>query len=250
MTSSYTARPVKKSLQMAIQPLITPMSDAINQLMQANTCLQHQLAERDQTIGKLTQEIEDLKIRADDTEQQGRKGSVRVFGVPEDTDGTVDEKILAICNNHLKLQPPLVLEDIEVSHRLGKPPVLPEEGNDDEGEGTDGPPADPPKPRAIIVKFASRRTKARVMEERKKLKSDPVQLKNGTPAKVYICDDLTKRRANLAYQARCLKRNKLIADTWTSDSKILIKDNYNRIHLINNSHDLSKYHPTSGELLS
>ena len=75
---------VKKSLQVAIQPLITPMSDAINQLMQANTHLQ--LAERDQTIGKLTQEIEDLKIRADDTEQQGLKGSVRVFGVPEDTD--------------------------------------------------------------------------------------------------------------------------------------------------------------------
>ena len=96
---------VKKSLQMAIQPLITPMSDAINQLMQANTRLQHQLAERDQSIGKLTQEIEDLKIRADDTEQQGRKGSVRVFGVPKDTDGTVDEKILAICNNHLKLHP-------------------------------------------------------------------------------------------------------------------------------------------------
>ena len=231
---------VIKSLKMAIQPLISPTTESIKQVMQMNTRLQQQLAERDLTIGKLTQEIEDLKVRADDQEQQGRKGSIRVFGIPEETAGSVDDKILAVCNAHLELQPPLVLEEIEVAHRLGKPPVLPEsDGND----GADGPPPNPPKPRAIIVKFASRRSKARVMhkDNLKKLKTNPVKHVNGSDAKVMICDDLTKRRAYLAYQARCLKRDGHITDTWTSDSKILIKDNYNRIRLVKTSHDLSKF---------
>ena len=207
---------VIKSLNMAIQPFVSLMTESIRQAMQVNTRLQEQLAERYLTIGKLTQEIEDLKVRADDQDQQGRKGSIRLFGIPEGTAGSVDDKILAICNAHLELQPPLVLEEIEVAHRLGKPPVLPEsDGND----GVVGPPPKPSKHRAIIVKFASRRSKARVMhkDNLNKLKTDPVKHVNGSDAKFMICDDLTKRRAYLAYQARCLKRDGHIADTWTSD---------------------------------
>ena len=89
-----------------------------------------------------------------------------MFGVHEDTNGTVDDKILIICNSYLKLQPPQALEDIEIAHQLGKPPVLPEEGRCEEGEGTDGPLTEPPKLRAIMVKFIA---------ERKQLKSNPVK---------------------------------------------------------------------------
>ena len=69
LIEAFNDADVIKSLKMAIQPLISPMAESIKQVMQVNTRLQEQLAERDLTIGKLTQEIEDLKVRADDQEQ-------------------------------------------------------------------------------------------------------------------------------------------------------------------------------------
>ena len=63
-----------------------------------------------------------FSIQLDDLEQQGRRGSMRVFGVPEDTPGSVDSKVLALCNSQMDVSPPLVMEDLEVVHRLGKPP--------------------------------------------------------------------------------------------------------------------------------
>ena len=84
---------VIKRLQIANHPLVSPMAESIKQVMQANTRLQEQLVERDLTIDKLTQEIKDLKMRADDQEQQGRKVSIRVFGIPDETAGSVDDKI-------------------------------------------------------------------------------------------------------------------------------------------------------------
>ena len=97
------------------------------------------------------------------------------------------------------------------------------------------------KPRPIIVKLASRRTKTRLMKSCKNLKENPVICNNGTNAKVYISDDLTKRRANIAFKARQLKRDKLISDTWTHDSNILVKDNYGRIKQVNTQQDISKF---------
>ena len=52
------------------------------------------------------------------------------------------------------------------------------------------------------------------------------------PYKVYFQDDLTARRAKLAFEARQLKRSGAISDTWIANSKIIIKDNYNHISSI------------------
>ena len=82
------------------------------------------------------------------------------------------------------------------------------------------------------VKFASRRTKGRVMGCKKKLKNNPCTRLDDTLSRVYVSDDLTKRRATLDFQARTLKRTGTVADAWTFDSKIYIKDNYNSIHPI------------------
>ena len=146
--------------------------------------------------------------------------------------GTTDDKILSICNENLKLDPKLSIKDIEVSHRLGKePPQL------CEGETR----SDPKRP--VIVKFSSRRTKGRVMESCKLLKTNPPKDSDGELLKVYIGDDLTKRQAYLAYQARQLKRSKKITDTWVVDAKIYVKDNYNRIRRLNSTEDIQKISP-------
>ena len=79
------------------------------------------------------------------------------------------------------------------------------------------------------------------MNCKKALKTKRYTKLDGTTSPVYVCDDLTKRRAGLAYRARLLKRAGAIADTWTFDSKVLIKDNHNRVHPIMKEEDIQKF---------
>ena len=223
--------------------------------------LRKQLQTKDEQITSLRNEVTNLKVLYDDLEQHGRRGSMRIFGVPEHTTGTVDDKVLCLINKHLKVSPPLVIEDIEVAHRLGKPPPKPQVSDPparsdasaddsdqqpgDSGHTSPSPEQPSSPPRSIIVKFASRRTKAQVMRNKKNLKDNPFKAADGSCHSVYIADDLTKRRAQMAYQARQLKRAGLIQDTWTFDSKILVKDLRNRILPIMTENDLSKFRQSS-----
>ena len=52
------------------------------------------------------------------------------------------------------------------------------------------------------------------------------------PNPVFIEDDLTAKRAKIAFEARKLKRSDHILETWVFDSKIMIKDRYGRVSQI------------------
>ena len=99
----------------------------------------------------------------------------------------------------------------------------------------------PPGPRAVIVKFASQRTKTRIMKEKKNLKKNPYKTAKDTVAKVFLTDDVTKRKALLVHQARQLKRYGKLSDTWVCETKIFVKDNYNHVSQINVTADLRKF---------
>ncbi len=58
---------------------------------------------------------------------------------------------------------------------------------------------------------------------------------------VYINDDLTSRRAKMAFDCRTLKKQKKIADTWTFNGKILIKDLTSNVTEINSAAALTQY---------
>ena len=58
---------------------------------------------------------------------------------------------------------------------------------------------------------------------------------------IYISDDLTKFRANLAYRARVAKRQNKISDTWISYCKVLIKDNRSRIYHVWSLEELTSH---------
>ena len=156
------------------------------------------------------------------------------------TSGTADDKVLTILNDNVKVSPKLTLDDIEVTHRVGRPPPVSStsEGTEEHVEGAPGENSINRKPRAILIKFANRRIKTLVMDARKNLKTNPYTDQNGREYKVFIQDDLTSRRANLAFLA---KRSHRISDTWVSFSKVLVKDNHGRIHTINTLQDLSEY---------
>ena len=172
---------------------------------------------------------------------------MRIFGLPETDPGTTDEKVLNLVNQRMKLRPPLRLEEIAVSHRVG--PQQAEQVPED-------PDTLPPEPRPSPVDFVlSRRSKERVMAERKDLRNrKPGELRPGREKdeargedhmdavngdteqelpKVYITDDLTKARVSLAYQARVLKLSKRILDTWVINCKVMIKKSHGHISQVN-----------------
>ena len=253
-------------------PLLKPLSDALTQANATIASLCKRIDEKDNAIANMEQQVRDLDIRVDDLEQQGRRGSMRVFGIPEDTPGSVDLKILTLCNKQMKVSSPITLEDLQVVHRLGKPlpgragssdvpdavTLVPTPGSTPtdadlqsevpvSGDAVQIAPLSdqvspsPTTSRPVLVKFASRRTKARVMSCKKELKSNPCKRPDGTPSSVYMNDDLTERRAGFTYRARLLKRDGAIADTRTFDSRVVVKDNHNRIYLIMKEEDLRKY---------
>ena len=245
--------PLFKSL---VQPITDKLQATIDSMAQSISKLKNESAEKDIKIKLLTSEIAQLKITTDELEQQGRKDSVRIFGLPESGPGSVDEKVLALCNSRMKVEPPLELDEIAVAHGVGT--VKPAEESEQ-----------PPPPRPLLVKFVSRRSKARVLGARSNLRpkeSPPHQQKQpgqqpqsddvATSATdeehegqvplpvIYITDDLTKLRAYLAYRARVAKRQKEIANTWVSNSKVHIKDNHSRINLIRSLQELDSHKTT------
>lgn len=69
------------------------------------------------------------------------------------------------------------------------------------------------QPRKIIIRFASRKSKIRVLSQGKKLKG----------SNIYINEHLTRATAKLAWIARQLRLTKAIENTWTRNCKVFAK---------------------------
>ena len=105
--------------------------------------LTSQLALKDARIDGLEQRLAKLEIDSDSQEQSSRRPNFRIQGLPEQGDGTTDDKVLFVINDTVGLTPPLVLTDIERSHRLG--PKTDREGR--------------PRTRVTIIRFRSERVR-------------------------------------------------------------------------------------------
>ena len=96
-----------------------------------------------------------------------------------------------------------------------------------------------PPGRVVMVKFATYRARELVYKAKTNLKS----FNSDNPGhKIFVNEDLTKFRANLCYEARKL-RNQGLREVWTHDGRVLVKDVYNKIHLIKNMSDLDQFKP-------
>ena len=178
--------------------------------------LRKELRDRDQKILSLEKEMQTLADDQDNLEQHSRRNTLRIAGVQEELDGedTV-AKVLDLVNNDLELNPPLEIAEVDQIQRVGKPSGQPD------------------KPRAILVKLATYRSRKRVMDLRpavKDLQRSP---------KIYFNDDLSKKREKLMYSARQLKRQGKFKGVWSAEGNILIRDNANAVHRINNMNELT-----------
>ena len=80
----------------------------------------------------------------------------------------------------------------------------------------------------------------RVYSSKKNLKSVREKPEYSDMSHIYIDEDLTKFRANLAREARSLRNSGQINDTWTMYGKIMVKDKHNRIKIVKKIHQNSR----------
>lgn len=134
-------------------------------------------------------ENEILLQRVDRTEQYSRRNNIRIFGIPELENENLEEIVLNVFNNEMDLNIPL--ENIERCHRVGK-----QKKNS--------------KPRAVLVKFASYRTRKLVYDNKRKLKSKGITVK----------EDLTSIRLGM-YMKACESFD--FKSVWSSDGAVFVK---------------------------
>ena len=148
---------------------------------------------KDAEIRDLQTRLTNVEERCDDLEQYSRRNTVRIRGVAEALNENTDIVVKELAARKLSVD--ISDSDVVRSHRVGRRAE------------------DRSTPRDIIVRFTTHNTKTSVMRSARKLK--------GTH--VFINEDLTKTRATIAWEARTLKRERKISDTWTRDGVIFVK---------------------------
>ena len=144
--------------------------------------------------------IDNLRISTADLEQYSRRNCLQFFGVREENNESTDDLVCRIANNQLGLS--ISKADIDRSHRMGNP-------NSKEPIAKDGRPA-PKRPRPIVVKFVSYRTRHSVISRRRLLKG----------SSIVIQEQLTKANLHLLNIA---KKKKNVETAWSSDGRVIAK---------------------------
>ena len=212
--------------------------------------MQDELDAKEERIKTLEEKVSVLELKQDEAEQYSRRSSVRISGIPEVANEDVIQKVREIFSV-MNVSP-----NINRVHRVGpsnpklllanashpasdQSPLLassssPSSANDVLPSKTSTSPR--AQPRAILCQFTTYGDKANVMKHSSALKSE-------LPG-VFINEDLTRKRAKLFFAARKLKKEKKIADCWTSDGKIVakfIKNNHSVITQIRSHDDLNQF---------
>lgn len=218
---------LKSSFESQFSSIVTNIVDGVLQGLNSKIeALEHENKELRGRVSDLENRLEKVDEKQDKADQYSRRNNVRLSGIAESDEESTD---LIVTDLAKAIGSDLVLDEIDRSHRLGKPRMQPSSINA-------GPEGDKQgqrklKPRDIIIKFTSYRARSKLM----KLKS---RLGSAGYKGVFVNEDLTQTRSDLFYQARQLVKKKLVNDTWTSDGVIIIKDAQNKKHRIETKSDL------------
>ena len=168
----------------------------------------------------LRKRINQLENSLDSAEQYSRRNNLRISGLPETQNESTDDLVLAMSS---AIGADMSIDDIDRSHRVGAK-------NNKSGETNSS-----SRPRDIIVKFVSYRSRDKFFRKRRGARSSGYN-------NVYVDEDLTRNRSLTLFKCRELKRQGRIQDAWTSDGKILVKDRSGKIRSITPDGDLSAFH--------
>lgn len=187
------------------------LSDTVKEVVSAK--LEEIISKQEKLIKDLQDENHRLKLeqqllsgRLDRTELYSRRNNLRLFGITENENEYCDDIAIKVFNDKMGLTLPL--NSIERCHRVGL-------------KKTNG------RPRAILVKFCSYRDRRLVYDNKSKLKSKGVTIK----------EDLTSTRLKMLKLAT-EKIN--FRNVWSSDGTILIKYK-NKIFKFDELSELEKF---------
>ena len=136
---------------------------------------------------------------------------MRVAGVKEDTSENTDVLVIDMSRG---IGAEISLDEIEKGHRVGKPRIG--------------------RPRDIIVKFVSYRTRRLVYGARTKTKDCGY-------TGIFINEDLTKSRNKLLLKARKVVKSKVLKSSWSSDGTVFVRDLLDAKHRIQSVDDLAVF---------
>ena len=153
-------------------------------------------------------------------EQYSRKNNIRMLGIDEEPDENLECKFIEVIkeNLHEEIKP----EEIEIIHRIGRP------GRTDDEHDSDQRSARPARPRPVIVKFLSNKTKMRILLKRRQLKGK----------KIVILEDMA---SDLAKRLKRVKEKRSVENAWFTNGKIKYKQYDDpRVKEIRSWNDISK----------
>ena len=140
------------------------------------------VAELEDRVTTLEQEVQQLKNALDDNDQYERRDTIVLSGksIPVEVDGVSCKSDVINCiNSTLALDPPLIDRDINICHRVGKKKNTP-----------DSP------PRAIYIKMCRRDVIPEIY----------AKCRSKKPKDFYVSDSQTPLRAKISFFLRELKR--------------------------------------------
>ena len=124
------------------------LASKIDNMQATINSMAKQLQEKDNKITLLQAKVSNLEDELDTQQQYTRRPNLRIYGIREPTENDdTDAEVLSLVNGTLKLSPPIRLQDIERSHRVGRrvsaallerdvPPHQPAHENRGESDGT------------------------------------------------------------------------------------------------------------------
>ncbi|KAL8583195.1 hypothetical protein ACOMHN_053708 [Nucella lapillus] len=209
---------LKKELQFTTLLCEPDIIEMISKVVAAqfSDILKNEIASLKDHLAAKDKEIVLLKDKVDELEQYGRRNCFRLSGIPESPDESTDAIVKSVAQS---ISVNVTDDMIDRSHRVGAKPAGP-------GAGA---------PRPILVRMTSYRYKRRQMSEKKNLSQvepkkvfprlqwqTPAQSSSAKPS-LFLNDDLTRVRAEIAALASEKKRKNAIDDTWVKDGVIFVK---------------------------
>ena len=159
------------------------------------------IEDHENKISELSNKNRELEAKIDSLQQYSRRNSVRIFGIPENNEEDIQEKVLEIFRENLKLE--ITADHVDACHRVGKRST----GSETKVNTRSTKSTKPQPPRGVIVKFVNHNYRQRVYDGKRCLK--------GT--KIVIREDLTRDSLNLV-KAACERFGE--KNVWTYNGNV------------------------------
>ena len=199
--------------------------------------LRKDLKETQATLAKFQQDLKQAIVKNEDLEQYSRRACLRIAGIQESRNEDVTQIIMQLAQ-HVKAA--ISPHDIDRAYRVGKPKYVTSEDFPESEEEISDELNEPKISREILVKFTNTSARLRMLKGRAVLRTN----KENT----FINEDLTKKRRDLAFQCRKLKKDKHIQKTWVYNGNVFILDNDSNKVRITALEDLDPYKPPTPRL--